>query len=157
MSRSRPSYTRKTTRAVSISSREPLSDDERQQMVSTPDHPRPATRAECMPGGEHHYRPCPFVGCRHHLFIDVTVHGTLKLNHAERDLMDLEETCSLDVAALGPNTLEEVGSALNITRERTRQIEVKAVKYVGARRLLDAYREHRPHDDHHDNAGDALL
>jgi Sigma-70, region 4 len=35
----------------------------------------------------------------------------------------MEETCSLDVADRGGETLEAVGAYLNITRERVRQLE----------------------------------
>jgi hypothetical protein len=40
----------------------------------------------------------------------------------------MRETCSLDVAAAGAHTLEQVGDLLNITRERVSQIEEEAIK-----------------------------
>lgn len=82
---------------------------------------RPRTRGECA-GGE---RPCPWVGCRHHLCLDVNVEtGSIKL--AYEDLELAPETCSLDVADRGEQTLEGVGIVLNVVRERVRQIEKNA-------------------------------
>lgn len=86
--------------------------------------PRPRTRADCLDGP----RPCPWVSCKHHLFLDVNEStGSIKLNFPDVDAGDLErlaETCALDVAARDGATLEEVGSLTNLTRERVRQIEV---------------------------------
>lgn len=81
---------------------------------------RPQTRADC----ETTLRPCPFVVCRHHLYLDVSPEtGSLKINSPEQDFDEMPETCSLDVAERGGQTLEDVGQILNITRERIRQIE----------------------------------
>ncbi len=44
------------------------------------------------------------------------------------DPWDLPETCSLDLAAGGGMTLEQVGLRLNLTRERTRQTEKVALE-----------------------------
>ena len=78
---------------------------------------RPQTRADCRDGP----RPCPWASCRHHLGLDVTEAGSLVVRAAP-----LSETCSLDVADRGGLTLDEVGRVLGLTRERVRQIEVKA-------------------------------
>lgn len=89
---------------------------------------RPSCRAECrtLP------RPCPFVSCRYHLGVDVTDTGSLKINFPDRSTSDLPSTCALDVAERGGQSLEEVGSLLNITRERARQIEVTALRKIWA-------------------------
>lgn len=91
---------------------------------------RPKTRGECV-GGE---RPCPWAGCVHHLFLDVNPEtGSIKFNHPGRELEDLEYTCALDLADEGVQTLELVGIALNLTRERVRQIEARGeVRLRGA-------------------------
>lgn len=73
-------------------------------------------------------RPCPFVSCQHHLYLDVNPEtGSLKINFLDREPWELADTCSLDVAERDGLTLEEVGEILNLTRERIRQIEVSAL------------------------------
>jgi hypothetical protein len=85
---------------------------------------KPKTRAECMTG----VRPCPFVSCKHHLYLDVNPEtGSIKLNFPDLEVWEMKETCSLDVADRGGVTLEEVGEILNLTRERIRQVEVRGL------------------------------
>jgi hypothetical protein len=80
--------------------------------------PRPRTRAECPID-----RPCPWVACEHHLYLDVDPEtGSIKINFPSLDFDELAETCTLDVA--GGATLERVGELMNVTRERVRQLEV---------------------------------
>ena len=79
---------------------------------------RPRTRGECRNG----IRPCPFVSCRHHLYLDVNpVNGSIKFNFPHLDPWELTESCALDIAEGGEHTLEEVGHVVNLTRERVRQ------------------------------------
>jgi hypothetical protein len=85
---------------------------------------RPRTRGDCADGP----RPCPWVSCKHHLYLDVTKHGSLKFNFPDREIDELRETCALDVAAGGPRHLVTVGELMNITRERVRQIERRALE-----------------------------
>jgi hypothetical protein len=82
---------------------------------------RPATRGECagLP------RPCPYVGCRHHLYLDVGKAGGVKLS-TTLDPSAMPASCSLDMADRGESTLEEIGELLGVTRERVRQIEARA-------------------------------
>ena len=88
---------------------------------------RPKARAECKDG----IRPCPFVSCRFHLYLDVNpVTGTLKLNFPGLEVWEMPFTCALDVADMGGRTLEEVGQILNMTRERVRQLEASALKTI---------------------------
>lgn len=93
------------------------------------DEPRPKTRAECLNGP----RPCPFVSCKHHLYLDVSQKtGAIKLNFPDIEVEDMTESCALDVADRGGTTLEEVGAIMNLTRERIRQVEVKALAKLDA-------------------------
>lgn len=88
---------------------------------------RPQTRADCIDGP----RPCPWVGCRHHLYLDVNPDtGSIKLNFPEQLPDELEHSCALDLASFDGITLEGVGSVLNITRERIRQVEVAALERI---------------------------
>ena len=88
------------------------------------DVPRPQTRAECR--GE--ARPCPWVACKHHLYLDVNPEtGSIKINFPDLEPWDLHDTCALDVADRGGITLEEVGEIMNLTRERIRQVEVRGL------------------------------
>jgi hypothetical protein len=88
------------------------------------EEPRPRTRAECKDG----QRPCPYVSCKHHLYLDVNPEtGSIKLNFPDLDVWEMKDTCSLDVADRNGITLEEVGEIMNLTRERIRQVEVRGL------------------------------
>jgi hypothetical protein len=88
------------------------------------DHERPLLRAHCE-GAE---RPCPFVSCKHHLYLDVNPEtGSIKLNFPDIEVWEMTETCALDVAERGGVTLEEVGEIMNLTRERIRQLEMSGL------------------------------
>lgn len=82
---------------------------------------RPRTRDDCVNGP----RPCPYVACRHHLYLDVTRGGGIKLNFPDLEVWEMTETCALDVADRGGATLDQVGNIMNLTRERVRQVEVE--------------------------------
>lgn len=85
----------------------------------------PTSRAQCvnMP------RPCLFVSCRHHLYLDVNEEtGSVKFNFPDKEVWELEETCALDAADRGGITLEEVGLIMNLTRERIRQLELSGLE-----------------------------
>lgn len=110
---------------------------------------RPRTRGDCING----IRPCPWVGCRHHLYLDVhTKTGAITLNFPAKDPEDggkkarpgdrrgpedsavpvwqLKHSCSLDVADLGGLNGPEMGDLLELTKERIRQIEVSALGHL---------------------------
>ena len=85
---------------------------------------RPRQRGDC----QSMERPCPFVSCEHHLYLDVNPEsGAIKLNFPHLEVWEMAETCALDVADRGGITLEEVGAILNLTRERIRQVEVRGL------------------------------
>lgn len=86
--------------------------------VNYPDIERPKTRGDCVNGP----RPCPWVSCRHHLYLDVKPNGNL-LVRQDVEIEDMTESCSLDVADRGGATMEEVGAALGISRQAVEQIE----------------------------------
>jgi hypothetical protein len=103
------------------------------------DAARPEKREDCVQGA----RPCPFVSCKHHLYLDVSARtGAIKLNFPDLDVWDMSETCALDVADRGGTTLEEVGAIMNLTRERIRQVEVKGLAKLAALRDMLALRDY---------------
>ena len=86
---------------------------------------RPGARSQC----ETAQRPCPYVACKHHLYLDVNPDtGSIKLNFPDVPVWEMKETCALDIADRGGVTLEEVGEILNLTRERIRQVEVMGLE-----------------------------
>lgn len=115
--------------------------------------PRPTTRAECPT-----VRPCPWVGCSHHLLLDL--HGgntgsapTLRLNGrsvlglrrsapamvieafietALERLEQLEHSCSLDAAEEGGRPMHAVAELLGVVKQRVVQEETSAKQKLAA-------------------------
>lgn len=106
---------------------------------------RPKMRSDCMDMD----RPCPFVSCSHHLYLDVNpLTGAIKINFPHLEVWEMPETCSLDVADRGGITLEEVGAILNLTRERIRQVEVRGLDNIKRARERGKFElEDLPADD----------
>lgn len=95
-----------------------------EEFPEDPSIDRPRVRADCAEV----MRPCPYVGCRYNLFLDVSPKtGAVKYNFPDREPWDMPATgsCALDVADAHPGglPLEGIGELMNLTRERTRQIE----------------------------------
>ena len=79
---------------------------------------RPRRRASCLPGGWNSRRPCPFVGCRHHLYLDVNPdNGSVTVRFPQLYPWELEETCSLDVAERGGMGIRELAPLLAVSRQ----------------------------------------
>lgn len=115
---------------------------EGKELLPYMEYRRPKARAECKDG----IRPCPFVSCRFHLYLDVNpVTGTLKLNFPGLEVWEMPFTCALDVADMGGRTLEEVGQILNMTRERVRQLEASALKTI--RHAIEEEDEYESEED----------
>lgn len=86
---------------------------------------RPRRRGDCIGG----VRPCPWMRCVHHLAIDVTAIGSLRLPFGEEpDLDAMLDTCALDVADRGSQAFERIGRRLNFTRARAQQVERDALE-----------------------------
>lgn len=101
------------------------------------EYDRPQTRGQCAPlqpgepFREHSQRPCPFVSCKHHLYLDIVERtGSLILNFPNLEVWNLSESCALDFADRGELTLAEVGHVISLTRERVRQIELRAMRQM---------------------------
>jgi hypothetical protein len=110
---------------------------------------RPKTRGDCVDGP----RPCPWVSCRHHLFLEVSKTGGIKYNFPGMEPGDLAESCSLDVAERGGLTAPEVAQIMQVSPERVRQVQDgveaigKGTSYLGRFGVVGEVRalaEHRP-------------
>jgi len=109
-----------------------LTDEERrygEMLDELPPTPRPRTRGECRDME----RPCPYVGCRHHLYLEVLPSGSIKFNHPGLELHQMRETCSLDAAEREPSSQEWTGVLLNLTHTRVEQIEIEALAKLRGR------------------------
>lgn len=130
---------RKGLRRSTTIARKKLKDAERAELkdlLEKIEQQRPKHRSDCRLGE----RPCPYVSCKYHLYLDVNPRtGSIKLNFPGLEVWELTETCALDVADRGGITLEEVGEVLNLTRERIRQVEAK-----GLEKLREAHEEMEP-------------
>ncbi|MGI6393226.1 MAG: sigma factor-like helix-turn-helix DNA-binding protein [bacterium] len=94
-------------------------------LIDITSYQKPKNRSECLKLK----RPCLFVSCKYHLFLDVNPDTkSIKFNFPGKEVWELKETCALDVADKGGVTLEEVGAIMNLTRERIRQVEMKALQ-----------------------------
>lgn len=100
---------------------------------------RPKCRADCIKSE----RPCPWVGCRWNLYLDVNPrNGSITLNFPDLAPEDMPawSSCMLDLAEDGEHTLEEIGQAMNLTRERVRQLEYLALRKLDGREELDDWK-----------------
>lgn len=91
---------------------------------------KPRTYAECEARGLGLVRPCPYISCAHHLYLDVDErNGSITINFPDREPTEIPETCALGAASRheGGLTLDQVASIVNLTRERIRQYEVRCV------------------------------
>ena len=140
-----PPRVRKRTVSLNRLSKRELSRDAAQSPPSINEaHPRPRTYGECdaydFGDGDGPVRlgvdlGCPFVSCAHHLALDVTENGNLTINFPDREPDELDATCALRVADArhvghshdGDATLDEIAAVMNLTRERVRQVEVRAL------------------------------
>ncbi len=130
----------RTTRPakVTIAAKRITKEQIRIGLLLYPEHtPKPRTRGECA----NLARPCPFVSCRHHLYLDVAQGGaSFTIHDSAVEVWDMPQSCSLDVAEQGPHTLDTVGLLAKVTRERVRQIEIRALARVrrrGGKQLAD--------------------
>lgn len=109
---------------------------------------RPRIRGDCENGKG--IRPCPFVSCRHNLALDITADGSIRMSAGPRRgktlrqaqgwgvsdwieraadvVLEMTETCSLDVAEQGGLTLEEVGAVTGDSWQRVREIEESGLR-----------------------------
>lgn len=90
---------------------------------------------DCVGLGFNADRPCPYMACENHLGLDVKTEGVVRVNERWDDG---RPTCLRDVTKDGHSlTLEEVGGVFGLTRERVRQVEVRALMKLKAEALQD--------------------
>ncbi|GAB4305749.1 MAG: hypothetical protein Kow0090_21210 [Myxococcota bacterium] len=123
--KSKPETTRSRTISTKQMHKRFRIPEEDAALLSEMEDYRPKVRNDCKNGP----RPCLFVRCKYHLYLDVNpVSGAIKINFPDTPPWEMNETCSLDVADRGGVTLEEVGEIMNLTRERVRQLEQSALE-----------------------------
>lgn len=138
-------------RPKTMSRREMLREKRRREragdVLEIVEYDRPTSRSQCANGP----RPCLFVACKYHLYLDVNPEtGSIKMNFPDLEPWEMEDTCALDVAERGGVTLEEVGEILNLTRERVRQVEVtglQKLRSVSAKEELGTFLGWDPNED----------
>lgn len=86
------------------------------------------THGKCLELPEFHMF-CPLSFCRFHVQSDMR-------DKSIRKQISGTDTCVLRLAHNNPHTLDEVGRILGFTRERSRQIELKALERTGKRLTL---------------------
>ena len=108
-------------------------------MTALPLYPqRPRTRGECADVP----RPCPFVSCRHHLYLDIDRLGRLVLN-TDKEPDEMGRSCSLDVADAGGDlTRQEAGDILGVTSQAIEHIERDAMVVLRAAHGVEAIDRH---------------
>lgn len=82
---------------------------------------RPRTRGDCVNGP----RPCPWVACRHHLWLDVDRRGFIQAGSRGTDiacLTTMPETCALDVADAGGTTVDHIALLYGVSTSRIGQL-----------------------------------
>lgn len=91
----------------------------------------PWTRGDCADVP----RPCPFVSCRHNLYLDVSSKGAVRFAFPglEPGEMPAESSCALDVADRGGLLENEVAAALNVNLRWAQKIEARALSKLRTR------------------------
>ncbi len=129
---------RLTPRARTVSIKRMRTSQLRADEAETIEHTeRPRTWGECLERAlGTASRPCGYLRCKHNLLLDVSDEtGSYKVTWPhlasghygdEYDALP-RHTCALRVAEQGGMTLDEIGEMMNLTRERVRQIETKAL------------------------------
>lgn len=117
-----------------------LTQEEREELsfleLEVGDLKRPRRRADC--GTE---RPCPFVSCKYHLYLDVNpITGSVKIN-SHVPIEEMEESCALDIAEKGGEMLDRIGTLIGLTRERIRQVQDAALQKLKPLPLSNTMKE----------------
>lgn len=90
---------------------------------------RPQIRSEC-PG----FRPCPYVGCRYNLYLDIMPNGDIKMNFFGIEPEEMRWSCALDIAdeSDGMMSLSRIAELNGLTREKVRFLLADAKEKMNA-------------------------
>lgn len=88
------------------------------------DHWRPKTRGDCV----NEPRPCPYVGCVHHLYLEVSERGNIVFRYPGKEPEDLEHSCALDIADKGGLGQKALASKLGVSKQAVQQCEDLALR-----------------------------
>ena len=97
----------------------------------------PATDLECSAAGLGTTTPCPFVRCRHHLSIEVTRAGSLRVlfPHWQDAVPARVPTCSLAEARRGPRSVAVVAEKCGMSQRMVMEVENAA--WAKIRKAMD--------------------
>jgi hypothetical protein len=130
---------RRRGRTIAIPEREKVVHNFEKEIL---DNTRPKTRNDCK--GIH--RPCPWVGCKYNMFIDIGRNGRIIYNNTYKSPLDMpcDKSCLLDIVEkYGGQTLDAIGDMISVSRERVRQIEAKAIeKCTKLKQLIEEKEEY---------------
>ena len=74
-------------------------------------------------------RPCPFVGCRYNLYLDVNPKtGHIRYNFPQRHVCQMDESCALDIAECGRLTDAAIAEILGLERSTVTKAVTRALK-----------------------------
>jgi len=90
--------------------------------------PMPSSDEECQEMGLGEDVPCPYVRCRHHLSIEVTPGGALRVffPHWLPSVPAAVPTCSLAEARKGRHTADEVAAVFGLRERQVLEVERRA-------------------------------
>lgn len=104
-------------------------------------------------------RPCPWVSCRHHLYLEVNpATGKIGLAFPTMEVWDLKETCALDVVRKYERgaPLHDVADASGVTHQRIQQIEARGILHLQRAVKRNPGMLELPDYDHHRSIGQQL-
>lgn len=88
---------------------------------------RPRQRCQCI----NHNGPCPFVSCKHHLYLDVDSDtGEIIFNFPGKEVWELQETCALDAADKKGLSDAEVAALMGLNVARFSVLKERTLRKV---------------------------
>jgi len=109
---------------------------------------RPTCRADCSEVS----RPCPYILCKHNMFLDIKDNGSIRYTQNTKDPLEVKHveingekvmpSCSLDIAEQFPEGLscDAIGTLLGgISRETVRLVSKKSTASISSRMSIMGY------------------